>query len=100
MDFLIGAGTRAVIKNAPQSNAAKVYINWLLGNEGQTLYSHALTRGSRRLDIDTKWLAKIDSSAAKDVMTPEEFEKVRFYGEDIIKNWREPGGKFARLIHK
>ena len=95
-----GFGTVAVMKDAPQSNAAKVYINWLLGKEGQTLYSHALTQGSRRLDVDTKWLAKTDSPAAKDVVSPEEFEKVRFYGEDVIKNWREPGGEFAREILK
>jgi len=95
-----GFGTVAVMKNAPNANAAKVYINWLLGKEGQELYSHALTQGTRRLDVDTKWLVKFDSSAAKDVMSPEEFEKVRFYGEDIIKNWREPGGEFARKILK
>jgi iron(III) transport system substrate-binding protein len=95
-----GFGTVAVMKNAPNANAAKVYINWLLGKEGQDLYSHALTQGTRRLDVDTRWLVKFDSSAAKDVMSPEEFEKVRFYGEDIIKNWREPGGEFARQILK
>ena len=95
-----GFGTVAIMKNAAQVNAAKVYINWLLGKEGQDLYSQALTQGTRRLDVDTKWLAKFDSAAAKDVMTPEEFEKVRFYGEDIIKNWREPGGEFARQILK
>jgi hypothetical protein len=32
--------------------------------------------------------------------TPEDFEKIRFYGEDIINNWREPGGEFARKILK
>jgi iron(III) transport system substrate-binding protein len=95
-----GFGTVAIMKNAAQPNAAKVYINWLLGKEGQDLYSQALTQGTRRLDVDTKWLAKFDSAAAKDVMTPEEFEKVRFYGEDIIKNWREPGGEFARQVLK
>ena len=95
-----GFGTVAIMRNVAQVNAAKVYINWLLGKEGQDLYSQALTQGTRRLDVDTKWLAKFDSSAAKDVMTPEEFEKVRFYGEDIIKNWREPGGEFARQILK
>jgi iron(III) transport system substrate-binding protein len=95
-----GFGTVAIMKNAPNSNAAKVYINWLLGKEGQDLYSRALTQGTRRLDVDTKWLAKFNSSAAKDVMSPEEFEKVRFYGEDIIKNWREPAGEFARQILK
>ena len=95
-----GFGTVAVMKNAAQPNAAKVYINWLLSKEGQDLYSQALTQGTRRLDVDTKWLAKFDSAAAKDVMTPEEFEKVRFYGEDVIKNWREPGGEYARQIIK
>jgi len=95
-----GFGTVAVMKNAPHPNAAKGYINWLLGKEGQDLYGRALTQGTRRLDVDTKWLAKFDSAAAKDVMTPEEFEKVRFYGEDIITEWREPGGEFARKILK
>jgi ABC-type Fe3+ transport system substrate-binding protein len=95
-----GFGTVAVMKNAPHPNAAKVYINWLLGKEGQDLFGRALTQGTRRLDVDTKWLAKFDSAAAKDVMTPEEFEKIRFYGEDIIVNWREPGGEFARKILK
>ena len=95
-----GFGTVAVMKNAPHPNAAKVYINWLLGKEGQDLYGRALTQGTRRLDVETKWLAKFDSAAAKDVMTPEEFEKVRFYGEDIITEWREPGGEFARKVLK
>jgi ABC-type Fe3+ transport system substrate-binding protein len=95
-----GFGTVAVMKNAPNQNATKIYVNWLLSKEGQDLYSHALTQGTRRFDVDTKWLAKFDSAAAKDVMSPEEFEKVRFYGEDIIKNWREPGGEYARQILK
>jgi iron(III) transport system substrate-binding protein len=95
-----GFGIVAVMANAPHQNAAKVYINWLLGKEGQALYSHALTQGTRRFDVDTKWLAKFNTPAAKDMTTPEEFEKIRFYGEDIINNWREPGGEFARKILK
>ena len=95
-----GFGTVAVMANAPHPNAAKVYINWLLGKEGQDLYGRALTQGSRRLDVDTKWLTRFNTPAAKDVTTPEEFEKVRFYGEDVIINWREPAGEFARKILK
>lgn len=95
-----GFGTVAVMANAPHQNATKVYINWLLGKEGQELYGRALTQGSRRFDVDTKWLARLNTPAAKDVTTPEEFEKVRFYGEDIIINWREPAGEFARKILK
>ena len=95
-----GFGTVAVMRNAPHPNAAKVYINWLLSKEGQELYSRALTQGTRRFDIDTKWLARFNTPAAKDVTTPEEYEKVRFYGEDIITEWREPAGEFARKILK
>jgi iron(III) transport system substrate-binding protein len=95
-----GFGTVAVMKNAPNPNAAKLYINWLLGKEGQDLFGRALTQGTRRLDVDTQWLVKFDSAAAKDVMTPEQFERVRFYGEDIITEWRDPGGEFARKILK
>ena len=95
-----GFGTVAVMANAPHPNATRVYINWLLGKEGQELYGRALTQGSRRFDVDTKWLARYNTPAAKDVTTPEEFEKVRFYGEDVVKNWREPAGEFARKILK
>jgi len=95
-----GFGTVAIMANAPHPNGTKVYINWLLGKEGQDLYGRALTQGSRRLDVDTKWLARFNTPAAKDVTTPEEFEKVRFYGEDVIINWREPAGEFARKILK
>jgi iron(III) transport system substrate-binding protein len=95
-----GFGTVAIMRNAPHPNATKVYINWLLGKEGQDLYGRALTQGSRRLDVDTKWLGKFNTPAAKDVTTLEEFEKVRFYGEDVITEWRVPGGEFARKILK
>ena len=95
-----GFGTVAVMANAPHPNAAKVYINWLLGKEGQDLYGRALTQGTRRFDVDTKWLTRYNTPAAKDVSTPEEFEKVRFFGEDVVANWREPAGEFARKILK
>jgi ABC-type Fe3+ transport system substrate-binding protein len=95
-----GFGAVAIMANTPHPNAAKVYINWLLGKEGQELYGRALTQGSRRLDVDTKWLARFNTPAAKDTITPEEFEKIRFYGEDVIINWREPAGEFARKILK
>lgn len=95
-----GFGAVAIMANAPHPNATKVYINWLLGKEGQELYGRALTQGSRRLDVDTKWLARFNTPAAKDMTTPEEFERIRFYGEDVIINWREPAGEFARKILK
>ena len=47
----VGGGTVALIKNAPHPAAARVFINWLLTNEGQTLYSRGYGSPSRRLDV-------------------------------------------------
>ncbi len=48
---LQGGGTVALVKNAPHPNAARVFINWLLTKEGQTLYSRGYGSASRRLDV-------------------------------------------------
>jgi iron(III) transport system substrate-binding protein len=48
-----GAGGLALINKAPNSNAAKVYINWLLSKEGQSVLVKANGYPSRRLDTPT-----------------------------------------------
>lgn len=47
----VGGGTVGLIKNAPHPNAARIFINWLLTNEGQTLYARGYGSPSRRLDV-------------------------------------------------
>jgi iron(III) transport system substrate-binding protein len=44
-------GSLMRIQPAPHPNAAKVFINWLLGREGQTAYSLAMNQMSRRVDV-------------------------------------------------
>ena len=49
-------GSLALINRAPHPNAAKVFINWLLSREGQTLFQKAISvpgdpRNSRRVDV-------------------------------------------------
>ena len=49
-------GSLAVMNRAPHPNAAKVFINWLLSREGQTLFQKVMTvpgdaRDSRRVDV-------------------------------------------------
>jgi len=39
------------IKNAPHPNAAKLFINWLLSAEGQSVYTRAATMESVRKDV-------------------------------------------------
>ena len=44
-------GGLALVNRAPHPNAAKVYINWVLGKEGQTLLADAAGWVSRRRDV-------------------------------------------------
>jgi ABC-type Fe3+ transport system substrate-binding protein len=41
------------INRAPHPNAAKVFLNWLLGKEGQTAFAKAMGYVSRRVDVTT-----------------------------------------------
>lgn len=46
-------GALALFNRAPHPNAAKVYINWLLSQEGQTAFARATGYVSARLDAST-----------------------------------------------
>ncbi len=55
----IGPGSVSIMRNAPHPNAAKVYINWYLSREGQTVVQKVLARegsggDSMRIDIPKK----------------------------------------------
>jgi ABC-type Fe3+ transport system substrate-binding protein len=52
----VGGGSVARFKNAPHPNAARVFINWLLTREGQSLYSKGYGWPSRRVDVTTEGL--------------------------------------------
>lgn len=83
-----GSGALSVVKNSPHPNATRVFINWLLSKEGQEAYSRGIIQATRRLDVDTKWLAELGSKAAKDFLTVEESDRRENYGEDtIVKIW-------------
>jgi iron(III) transport system substrate-binding protein len=48
----IQGGTVWLFKNAPNPNAAKLFINWILSKEGQEIYmKQALNQNSRRADV-------------------------------------------------
>jgi iron(III) transport system substrate-binding protein len=49
-------GAVSLVNRAPHPNAAKVFINWLLTQDGQTRWSLALNAVSRRLDVPTDHL--------------------------------------------
>jgi len=52
-DISPGFGAVSLINRAPNPNAAKVYVNWLLSREGQTAFSRATGYVSTRVDVPT-----------------------------------------------
>jgi iron(III) transport system substrate-binding protein len=52
-------GTISVVKNAPHPNAAKVYLNYLLSNEGQVAWSKASGLASLRRDVPRDHIPEI-----------------------------------------
>jgi len=93
-----GSGVIGVVKNPPHPHAARVFVNWLLSKEGQELYVKVMHQATRRLDVDTKWLQEHGVRAAKDVLTVEQYHKVRNHLEDKYKRVRIPSAKFAEEI--
>jgi len=94
-----GYGHVTILKNQPHPNATKVFVNWLLSRDGQEVFSRGMGVGTRRLDIDTKWLREFGIIAAKDVpLTLEQFNKLENQSEDKIYKVREPGAVVARKL--
>jgi iron(III) transport system substrate-binding protein len=93
-----GSGVIGVVKSPPHPHAAKVFVNWFLGKEGQELYVKVMHQATRRLDVDTTWLRDHGVKAAKDVMTLEEYHRVRNHLEDKYLRVRLPAAKFAEQI--
>lgn len=96
-----GHGNLAVLAEGPHPNAAKIFVNWFLGPEGQEIFTRAMGQPTRRLDVDTAWTHAYGYKPAKDFLTVEEYERVENQSEDRIRNVRTPATHFARkVIHR
>jgi ABC-type Fe3+ transport system substrate-binding protein len=95
-----GFGVLGIVKDPPHPNATKNFVNWFLGREGQDWYGKVMQSGTRRLDVDTRWLKQIGVDAAKDVLTVEEYHRLRNHLEDKYTKVRMPAAKFAEAILK
>jgi iron(III) transport system substrate-binding protein len=95
-----GSGVIGIVKNPPHPHAARIFVNWLLGKQGQELYVKVMHQSTRRLDVDTMWLQAEGVQAAKDVLTVEEYHRVRNHLEDKYTKVRAPAGRFAEQILK
>lgn len=95
-----GSGVIGIVKAPPHPAAAKVFVNWFLSKEGQELYVKVMHQSTRRLDVETKWLQEHGVQAAKDVLTVEQYHKVRNHLEDKYTRVRLPSAQFAEQILK
>ena len=93
-----GNGHLMVIKNPPHPNAAKVFANWLLGRDGQELFGRTMAVGSRRLDVDTKWLKDFGVIGSKDSLTVEQFQRLENDSEEKFYKLRKLGEAAARRL--
>ncbi len=95
-----GSGNLAVIKAPAHPNSTKVFVNWLLGREGQEVVSRALGQPTRRLDVDTGWLKESGTVPAKDHMSVNEFLQIENQSEEKLEKVREPALKVAHALLK
>jgi iron(III) transport system substrate-binding protein len=93
-----GSGNVTIIKSAPHPNAAKVFLNWFLGPEGQETYSRAMGQATRRLDVDTQWLKEFGVMPAKDTLKPDDYPKLENQSEEKISKTREASAELARKL--
>jgi iron(III) transport system substrate-binding protein len=93
-----GSGVVTVVKNPPHPNATKVFINWLLGKDGQELYGKAMHQGTRRLDVDTQWLKESGIEACKDVMTVDDYYRLETHLESSVNKLRKPATALANKL--
>lgn len=93
-----GYGSLVILKNGPHPNATKVFVNWLLGKEGQEIFTRSMGEATRRLDVDTKWMKEFGVLAAKDSLTLEQYYRMENQSEVRIYKVRDPGAELARKL--
>jgi len=93
-----GYGHLTIVKNVPHPGATKVFVNWLLGKEGQEIFSKAMGAPTRRLDVETKWSKDFGVLAAKDGLTLEQFYRMENQSEERIYKVRDPAAALARKL--
>lgn len=90
------SGSIALLKNAPHPNSAKLFLNWLLTKEGQTIYTQAFGQPSARLDVSTDGILPetIPQPGVKYIMgdseefilqQPQQFEKAKEIFAPLLK---------------
>jgi ABC-type Fe3+ transport system substrate-binding protein len=95
-----GSGNLAILKKVAHPNASKVFVNWLLSKEGQTVFTKAMGQPTRRFDVDTQWTREFGHVAAKEALTTEKFDELENGSEEVVNKFRKPAMVLAeKLFH-
>jgi iron(III) transport system substrate-binding protein len=84
-----GAGCLGIVKKRPHPNAAQLFVNWLLTQEGMTVWSKGDGYATARKDVSTAWVPNI--------FLPGPGENVWFESEEGI-HFRSTLMKIAREV--
>ena len=93
-----GSGNLVIIKAPAHPKTTRVFVNWLLGPEGQEATSRGLGQPTRRLDVDTRWLRELGTIPAKDAMSVNDFLQIENQSEEKLDKVREPAFKAAQAL--
>jgi iron(III) transport system substrate-binding protein len=85
----MGSGGVGLFNKAPHPNAAVIYLNWLLGKEGQVNYAEGGDTASRRVDVS----AKIPSC-----FVPKAGKKYFWVDSPEALAMRKPGGELVQFL--
>lgn len=92
-----GHGNISLINRAPHPASAILFINWLLSNEGQAVFSKAILNPSARVDVSTDWVdpAKIIRPGVK-YYYGTNTEEFHLAGMDAMKKARDIFGNLLK----
>lgn len=83
--------TTAILKRAPHPNAARLFIDFLLSQEGQTLYVHTMGWSSARSDVAPPEFKELPAGVKtlKSSLSPQEALQVR---DQYVAKWKQLWG--------
>jgi iron(III) transport system substrate-binding protein len=93
-----GSGCVVLLKNAPHPNASKVFLNWLLSQDGQSRFTKAMGQPTRRFDVDTRWTKEFGHTSAKEALTREKYDELENGSEEVVIKYRKPAMQVAEKL--
>jgi ABC-type Fe3+ transport system substrate-binding protein len=87
-----------VINKPPHPNAAKVFLNWLLGGDGQEIFSRAMRVATWRLHVNTRGTKGFGALPLKVVCLLSSIVGSRSNRKKKFYSLREPGSNAARKL--